>query len=380
MEQILASLIYLWDLLIGYGIPFVIVLSVVVFVHEFGHFIVGRWSGVKVLTFSMGFGPELAGWTDRKGTRWRIAAIPLGGYVRFFGDADATSTTRDASISMDPELRKQTLKGASLPRRTAIVAAGPVANFILAVVIMAGISYHFGRFIDTRIDEVEPGSAAFEAGIMPGDSVVSINGSLVDNFTDIRRIVSVRDGQVLDMVLMRGEQEIRLAVTPRRQNVEDGLGGEIANGVLGIRQVRQGSEVKQVPVGALEAVGNGFKETWFIMSHTVHYIGELLVGKQSVTQLRGPVGIADVSGKIAAVGVLQFIQLIAILSVSIGMFNLLPVPMLDGGHLLYYAIEAIRGRPLSERVQEYGFRIGFAFMLMLIIFVSTIDLRRTFIS
>jgi regulator of sigma E protease len=363
--------------LLGYLVPFLFVLTIVVFVHEFGHFLVGRWCGVDVKTFSIGFGRELFGFNDRHGTRWRFAVIPLGGYVKFSGDADATSSGVDTPEmqQMTPEQRARTFPAQSIGERAAIVAAGPIANFILAILIFAGTVYAFGRpILAPRVDQVVVGSAAERAGLRSGDLVLSINGREIRSFGDMQREISIRPNEALSVVVERAGSALTIPVTPDLVETSSALGKQRI-GVVGIQASRRAEDWSVQHFGFLESIRTGFTETWFVVDRTYDYLSKLLSGRESTDQLSGPIRIAQVSGMVASAGgVLALINLAAILSVSIGLMNLLPVPMLDGGHLMFYAIEALRGRPLSERAQEIGFRVGLGLVLMLMLFVTWNDL------
>jgi regulator of sigma E protease len=340
--------------LTGYVVPFLFVLTIVVFFHELGHFLIARWCGVRVLTFSIGFGPELIGFNDRRGTRWKLAAIPLGGYVKFFGDENAES------FFFKP-----------VSQRAAIVAAGPIANFLLAIVIFAAVFTFYGKqAAPARVDTVQPNSAAQAAGFQPGDLIVSINGKKIETFTDMQRLVRTSAGQPLEIEVDRGGARMTLKATPALTEIKDNFGNVHRIGVLGITGARE----PPVPVNPLAAVKLGVEETWFVVERTLSYIGGVVVGKESADQLGGPIRIAQVSGQVATAGFVALIHLAAVLSISIGLLNLFPIPLLDGGHLLFYAIEAIRGRPLSDRAQEYGFRIGLAIVLLLMIFATFNDI------
>jgi len=358
--------------LTGYVVPFLFVLTIVVFFHELGHFLVARWCGVRVLVFSIGFGPELIGFNDRHGTRWKIAAIPLGGYVKFFGDENAASVPDQGAIAeMSDEDRRDSFHGKSVAQRAAIVAAGPIANFILAIAIFAAIfSIHGKAASPARVDTIQANSAAAAAGFKPGDLIVAINGKTIETFTDMQRLVSAAAGQTLDITIDRAGTRSTLKATPAMTEIKDSFGNVHRMGVLGITGVRE----PPVPVNPLTAVKLGVEETWFVVDRTLAYIGGVVVGKESADQLGGPIRIAQVSGQVATAGFVALINLAAVLSVSIGLLNLFPIPLLDGGHLLFYAIEAARGRPLSERAQEYGFRVGLAVVLLLMIFATFNDI------
>ncbi len=361
---------------LGYLVPFLFVLGLVVFVHELGHFLVGRWCGVDVKVFSIGFGREIFGFNDRHGTRWRIALIPLGGYVKFSGDADAASTPGfDDVAAMSPEERARSFPAQSIGERAAIVAAGPIANFLLAILIFAGTVFVFGKQVLTpRIDQIVAGSAAERAGLRSGDLVVEIDGHKIASFNDMQRIISVRPNEAVPVTVERAGTLLTLPVTPVLVETSSKLGKQRI-GVVGIQASRKPEDWTVQHFGPLQALSNGVTETWFVVERTYDYVSKLLSGRESTDQLSGPIRIAQVSGMVASNGgLLALINLAAILSVSIGLMNLVPIPMLDGGHLLFYAIEALRGRPLSERAQEIGFRFGLGLVLMLMLFVTWNDL------
>jgi regulator of sigma E protease len=331
---------------------------------------------VRILTFSIGFGPELFGFNDRHNTRWKFAAIPLGGYVKFFGDADAASVPDRAAVAgMTEAERQESFEGKSVGRRAAIVAAGPFANFILAIVIFAGLFMTFGKPSTLpRVDSVQAGSAAEEAGFMVGDLVLSIDGAKIDSFAEMQRIVSRSAGITLAFVVKRGESEVTLRATPRLREVKDMFGNIHRIGVLGITRSTDPNEQQYERVSPWRAVALGFSETWYVMEGTLSYIGRVFAGREAADQVGGPIKIAEVSCQVATFGMAALLQLAAVLSISIGLLNLFPVPLLDGGHLMFYAIEKIRGRPLSDRAQEVGFRIGLALVVMLMIFATYNDI------
>ena len=343
--------------LLGYLIPFLIVLTVVVFIHELGHFLVGRWCGVGVNAFSIGFGPELVGFTDRHGTRWKLSAIPLGGYVKFAGDVNGASVPDAASLArMSPAERAVSFHHKTVLQRALVVAAGPIANFLLAIAIFAGITYVNGRqILAPRVDVVQAGSAAERAGFKPGDLVLSINGRSISSFTDMQRIVSASADDELSIAIDRDGREMTLTAVPDLKETETPFGKQ--------------------RIGLLESIRLGVMETWYVVERTFTYIGRLVVGRESADQLSGPIRIAQVSGQVATLGgTAGLVSLVAVLSVSIGLINLFPIPLLDGGHLLFYGIEALRGRPLSDRAQEIGFRIGLAIVVMLMLFATWNDI------
>jgi regulator of sigma E protease len=361
---------------VGYAIPFLFVLSIVVFFHELGHFLVARWVGVKVLTFSLGFGPELAGFNDRHGTRWRISAVPLGGYVKFFGDdTEASTPSVETLASMTEDERAGSFHHKKVGPRAAIVAAGPIANFILAAIIFAGVALYYGKpSAIPRVDGIQPDSAAAVAGFKVDDVVISIDGSAIESFADMQRIVSTHPGSSLVFQVKRDGEILTLTATPALKEVKDLFGNSHRLGMLGIQYNAKPGENNTTPVGFFEALKIGVEQVWNIISTTLSFVGSLFVGTGNTGEVGGVLRIAQLSGQAASLGFHFVIQLCAVLSVSIGLLNLFPVPLLDGGHLLFYAVEAVRGRPLSERAQEMGFRIGFGLVLMLMVFATYNDI------
>ncbi len=361
---------------LGYLIPFLFVLTLVVFFHELGHFLVARRCGVRVLVFSIGFGPELFGFNDRHGTRWKLCAVPLGGYVKFFGDENAASVPDAAALAaMTDEERRHSFVHQSVARRAAVVVAGPVANFLLAIVIFAALFMVFGKpSTSPRVDAVQPGSAAEAAGFQPGDLVLTIDGRPVESFPDMQQIVSTSAGETLVFKVDRGGVKVTLKAIPTLKESKDRFGNVHRIGVLGITRSPSPDDTHFQPVGPLKALELGVQRTWFVVERTLSYIGGVISGREAADQLGGPIRIAQVSGQVATEGLPSLFSLTAVLSVSIGLLNLFPVPLLDGGHLLYYAIEAVRGKPLSDRAQEVGFRIGLAIVVMLMIFATYNDL------
>ncbi|MBO4222586.1 MULTISPECIES: RIP metalloprotease RseP [Bradyrhizobium] len=362
--------------LVGYVVPFLFVLTIVVFFHELGHFLVARWVGVRVLTFSLGFGPELFGFNDRHGTRWKLSAIPLGGYVKFFGDDSEASTPSTETLSgMTAEERKGSFHHKKVAPRAAIVAAGPIANFILAIVIFTCLFTFFGKPSTTaQVDKVEPGSAAAVAGFQVGDVITAIDGTTIGSFSDMQRVVSIHGGDQLTFTVKRSGSTIQLQATPELRDIKDPFGNTHRQGILGITRATAPGEQVTERVDPATALWLGVKETWFVVDRTLSYIGGVFTGREAANQVGGPLGIARISGQVASIGIAALIHLAAVLSISIGLLNLFPVPLLDGGHLLFYAVEAIRGRPLSERAQEMGFRIGLALVLMLMVFATYNDI------
>lgn len=373
--DILTSVSGFGGTLLGYLVPFLFILTIVVFVHELGHFLVARWCGVGVKVFSIGFGPEIFGFYDRHGTRWRVAWIPLGGYVKFIDDENAASAGQKSLDSMSEEDRENSFQGKSLAQRAAIVAAGPAANFIFAILIFMGIFSIFGeRITAPKVDDVTAGSAAERAGFKPGDLVTSIDGSAIDNFADMQRIVATSPDRPLNFVVDRGGANVALTAIPERKEITDRFGNTFKVGLLGIKRSASPEDWTLERHDPATAFVMGVKECYFVVSRSLGYLYDVVAGREDADQLGGPLRIAQVSGQVATAGFLALLNLAAIISVSIGLINLFPIPMLDGGHLLFYGIEAVRGKPLSETTQEIGFRIGLAFVLMLMIFATWNDL------
>jgi regulator of sigma E protease len=362
--------------LIGYIVPFLFVLTIVVFFHELGHFLVARWAGVKVLTFSLGFGPELAGFNDRHGTRWKISAIPLGGYVKFFGDeSEASTPSPELLANMTEEERKGSFHFKKVAPRAAIVAAGPFANFILAIVIFTCMFAYYGKpSMTARVDRIEADSPAATAGFQPGDIVTAIDGKAIESFPEMQQIVSARAGDPLTFTVKRGDAVLTLHGTPQLKEVPDMFGNLSRRGVLGITRQPVAGEITNQPVKPATALWLGVEQTWFVIDQTLSYVGNIFRGRASADQIGGVVRIAQISGQVATLGLIPLLELAAKLSISIGLLNLFPVPLLDGGHLMFYAVEAARGRPLSERAQEMGFRIGLGLVLMLMVFATYNDI------
>ena len=355
--------------------PFLLVLTIVVFFHELGHYLVGRWCGIKADVFSVGFGRELFGRTDRHGTRWRLSLIPLGGYVKFRGDENATSLPSGADRSdLTAAEREGSFPEAALWRRAATVAAGPVANFILAVAIFAVMFGINGRIVaDPVVAQVQPASAAEAAGILPGDRFVAIDGVEVEIFDDVQRYVSVRPEVPITVTLDRQGKIIDVTLTPQRTEIADRFGNKMEVGRIGVVTNNDAGNFRVREYGPLEAVGEGVAQSWYIVTRTVDYIGNIITGREKADQLGGPIRVAKYSKDMSTLGLGALIQLAAVLSVSIGFLNLMPIPMLDGGHLVFYAVEAVRGRPPGEVAQEWAYRFGLSVVLALMLFATWND-------
>ncbi|HEV7345312.1 MAG TPA: RIP metalloprotease RseP [Devosia sp.] len=356
--------------LLSYVVPFLAVLTVIVFVHEMGHYLVARWNGVAIDAFSIGFGRELIGWNDKHGTRWRISAIPLGGYVKFTGDMNAASVPdAEAIAKVDPARAPHLFANKSVWQRIAVVAAGPLANVILTFLILYALLLGYGRYtIPPVISAVTAGSVAEAAGLESGDLIVSVDGYAVRGFEDFQRLVATSPERPVTIELERGSVPETVVLVPEAVDVEDRFGNNQRIGRIGVSRDVEDTDVTLYRPGPVEAIGMTVEEIRFIIQRTAAFLGDFFVGRGDVEQLGGPVKVAKVSGEVATLGIIALINLTALLSLNIGIFNLLPVPMLDGGHLLYYAIEAVRGRPLSMKMQEIGFRFGFALVLALMVF------------
>lgn len=433
---------------IGWILPFLLVLGVVVFIHEYGHYIVGRWCGIRAEVFSIGFGKELYHWTDKRGMRWRVGLLPLGGYVKFAGDMNAASAgaDHDAMQGMSKEELKGAFHTAAVWRRALTVLAGPVANFILSIVVFAAISMWDGRtvnepvigairadanaelglragdrvisvdgkFVDTysellvelaevdgervtavvnrgrgeeeidiyylrpaAIDAVLPGGAAADAGVERGDVITALNGTPVPNFNVLRDLIVESGAAPVDLTIQRGSETVSLTLTPRMVDDYDADGNRIKRPLIGVQNSTFGGiEPVRENASPLDALDYGVARTWSIITATFNFLGDAFVGKADVSQLGGPIQIATVSGQAAEQGGGSLLLMIALISTSIGLLNLFPIPILDGGHLVFYAYEAIRGRPAKERWMEYGNRLGFFLIILLMVFATFNDLQR----
>jgi regulator of sigma E protease len=363
-------------LLIGTIVPFLFVLTVVVFIHELGHYLVGRWCGIGVTAFSIGFGPELIGFNDRHGTRWKLCAIPLGGYVKFVGDMSVTSSpSGDTSDLLTEADRRRAFHVQPVWKRALTVFAGPAFNFLLTIAVFAVLFSIYGKTVmQPVVAEVRPDSPAAVAGFQPGDRFVSVDGTVVETFADLQRIVQGRAGDELIFVVLRDGQELTLKATPELLEQEDALGNKVriaAIGVINNRELGEPRLVTFTPAGAfVEAV----RETGHVIERTGQFLQRFVVGREDRCQLGGPVKIADMAGRAAKLGFEWLVQLVALLSVGIGILNLLPIPPLDGGHLAFYAAEAVLRRPVSERFMEAVYRTGMFLVLGFMVFVFWNDL------
>ncbi|SDA39662.1 RIP metalloprotease RseP [Mesorhizobium qingshengii] len=377
MNEILHAIFSTEGFFLGTLVPFLFVLTVVVFVHEMGHYLVGRWCGIGVRAFSIGFGPELFGFNDSHGTRWKLCAIPLGGYVKFVGDMNATSSqpSSEELETLTEEERKVAFHTQPIWKRAATVVAGPLFNFLLTITVFAVLFAAYGRYVsEPMVAEVTVDSPAAKAGILPGDRFVSVDGGKVETFGDVQRLVSGRAGDTITFVMLRDGNEVTVTATPRLMEQEDALGNKVKVAVIGVvnnKELGQPRLVTYSPAGALTAA---VEETGHIIQRTGQFLQRFVVGREDKCQLGGPVKIADMAGKAAKLGFEWLVQLVALLSVGIGILNLLPIPPLDGGHLLFYGVEAIIRRPVSDRMMEMAYRAGLLLVLCFMGFVFWNDL------
>lgn len=354
-----------------YMLPFIAVISVVVFVHEYGHYWVARRCGIRVISFSIGFGPSLFGWTDKHGTRWQVACLPLGGYVKMFGDTNPASVP-DASVKeMTEEEKKVSFFFQNVNKRIAVVAAGPAFNYLFAILVLSILFIFQGQpFAPPVIGAIQENGVAAHAGLQPGDKITSIDGDRVSNFDDIKRIISLNTGTPVSITIERNNVAQTIALTPEVAVQTDRFGGKHLLGKIGV--ISQNLDYKKWP--PLKAVQQAVIETWTLSTSNLKAIGQMIMGTRGSEELGGPLRIAEMSGHIAQDGAWAMVWFMAIISISLGLINLFPVPLLDGGHLLFYAFEKLFGRPLGEKAQEVGFRIGLALVLSLMVFATWNDL------
>lgn len=349
-------------------IPFLIVLTVLVYVHEWGHYWVAVKNGVRVEVFSIGFGPEIFGWNNRFGTRWKISAIPLGGYVKMYGQSDTAPDNPDEDLS--EEDRAVSFAHKSLSQRAAIVAAGPAANFLFAIVVFFLLAWLVGSPVPhSGIGQVLPKSPASEAGLEPGDTILSIDGEDIELFSDLQRIVQGSPGEPLTLEIMRRQSQLFLTVIPSAVTTVDGS----VQGRLGVSPDPEQLHYERAPFP--EALWLGFARTLEMITGILDYLADMIAGNRGTEDLGGPLRIAQLSGDMAEGGVINLIVFMAALSVNLGLINLFPIPVLDGGHLVFYAAEFIRGKPLGAKAQEYGFGFGLILLILLFVFVTWNDLE-----
>ena len=364
--------------MLSYIIPFIILILIVVFIHEYGHYYFAKKYGVGVTDFSIGFGQELVGWHDKSGTRWKICWIPLGGYVKFFGDRNVFSQADQEKIiqKYNENDRKKLFVLKPLYQRVLIVFGGPLANFILALVIFFSIYTFVGKdFTPAVINEVQKESPAMIGGLKQNDVILEIDGNEVKSIMDVSKYITMSTDEILDFKVKRSYDEIIIKVKPNIVLGEDNLGNKINKRMVGIKLGAYNNEINHVKLGPAQAIYHAAHEVYYVSISSLKYIGGMILGKADTSQLGGPIRIAKISGQVAEFGVLAFISMMAYISISLGLVNLFPIPMLDGGHLMFYAFEKILGRPLSQKTQEGFFRIGLFLLLTLMFFTTFNDLK-----
>ena len=364
--------------MLTYIIPFIILIIVVVFIHEYGHFYFAKRYGVGVTDFSIGFGKEMFGWNDKSGTRWKVCAIPLGGYVKFFGDRNVYSQADNEKIikeySKEDQEKLFVLK--PLYQRALIVFGGPLANFLLAILIFFSVYMFVGKdFTPAVINEVQKDSPAMIAGLKDNDIVVSIDDNKVKSIMEVSKFIMMSTDEFINFTVNRSNQDLTFRVKPNIIESEDELGNKINKRMVGIKLGAYNNEVNHVKLGPTKALFYAVNEVYYVSISSLKYIGSMLTGNGDSSQLGGPIRIAKISGQVAEFGILPFISLMAYISISLGLINLFPIPMLDGGHLMFYGIEKVLGRPLSQKTQEGFFRIGMFLLLSLMFFTTFNDLK-----
>ena len=364
--------------MLSYIIPFLILILVVVFIHEYGHYYFAKKYGVGVTDFSIGFGKEIFGWNDKSGTRWKICWIPLGGYVKFFGDRNVFSQADQEELlkQYSQEDQEKLFVTKPLYQRSLIVFGGPLANFLLAVVIFLSIYMFVGKdFTPALIDEVQKDSPAEVAGLMKNDVILEIDNNKVESILDVSKYIAMSTSEYLDFKISRYEQQILFKIKPNVVPSEDNLGNKINKKMVGIKIIPYNNQINHVKLGPAQALIQSIKEVYFVTSSSLKYLGSMLIGKGDSSQLGGPIRIAKISGQVAEFGLIPFLSMMAYISISLGLINLFPIPMLDGGHLMFYGIEKVLGRPLSQKTQEGFFRIGMFLLLSLMFFATFNDLK-----
>ncbi len=359
-------------------LPFIVLILVVVFIHEYGHYYFAKKYGVKVTDFSIGFGKELFGWNDKLGTRWKICWIPLGGYVKFFGDRNVFSQSDQEEIikKYSEEERKKLFILKPLYQRSLIVAAGPIANFILAIVIFLFIYMFVGKdFTPAVINEVQKDSPAEVAGLMKNDVILEIDGTEVKSILDVSKLITMSTSDFIDFKVSRYDQDVLLKVKPNIVETEDNLGNKINKRMIGIMLGPYNNKINHVKLGPAKALYYSLNEVYFVTISSLKYLGSILTGSGDSSQLGGPIRIAKITGQVAQFGIVPFLSIMAYISISLGLINLFPIPLLDGGHLMFYGFEKILGRPLSQKTQEGFFRIGMFLLLFLMFFATFNDLK-----
>ena len=359
-------------------IPFLILITVVVFIHEYGHYYFAKKYGVGITDFSIGFGGEIFGWNDKSGTRWKICWIPLGGYVKFFGDRNVFSQSEQQELinQYNEKDREKLFILKPLYQRSIIVAAGPLANFVLAILIFAMINMFVGKDMTPAvIDEVQEDSPAFIAGFKKNDQIISIDNNKVESILEVSMFINTSTAETIEFILLRNNQEISLLVKPKLVDGKDSLGNSVKKRMIGIKLSLSNNQFDKKPLGVSESIYYSLKEVWFVTVTSLKYIAKIITGSGDSSQLGGPIKIAKITGQVAEHGIVPFLSIMAYISISLGLINLFPIPMLDGGHLMFYFFEKILGRPLSQKTQEGFFRIGLFLLVSLMFFVTFNDLK-----
>lgn len=359
-----------------YTFWFLVILTVVVFIHEFGHFIIARLNGVKVDIFSIGFGKELFGFTDKKGTRWKVSAIPMGGYVKMFGDQDAASSQDSKSLEdMSFKEKQLTFHFKKLWQKVTIVVAGPAANYLSAIIIIAALSFTYGISVtEPVISDVIKGSPAERAGLKVGDEIIEVEGSTIESFEDVRQIIALSTAEPIDFLILRDHEEIEVEIVPEIRKMKDAYGNDIEMPIIGISS----HNVYHKEQSLFGAIATGVDQSYTMSVGMLKALGQIIVGDRGVDQLGGPIKIAQYSGQSAKHGLVSVLWFIAVISINLGLLNLLPLPMLDGGHLFYYALEFVTGKPVSERFQLVAMKASLFFLISLMLFVTVNDIRSLF--
>ena len=362
----------------NYLVPFLILITIVVFIHEYGHYYYAKKYGVGITDFSIGFGREIFGWNDKSGTRWKICWLPLGGYVKFFGDRNVFSESEQQEVinKYNEKDRKKLFILKPLYQRSIIVAAGPLANFVLAILIFVIINMIAGKDMTPAvISEVQEGSPAFIAGMKKNDKIISIDNKKVESILEVSTFINISTSETIEFLLLRIDQQISILVKPNLVEGKDYLGNSVKKRMIGIKLSPLNNEFQKQPLGPSKAIYYSVKEVWFVTVTSLNYLGKMIIGSADSSQLGGPIKIAKITGQVAEYGVIPFLSIMAYISISLGLVNLFPIPMLDGGHLMLYLIEKILGRPLSQKTQEGFFRIGIFLLFSLMFFVTFNDLK-----
>jgi len=364
--------------MLSYILPFIALIVVVVFIHEYGHYYFAKRFGVGVTDFSIGFGKEMFGWNDKSGTRWKVCVIPLGGYVKFFGDRNVYSQVDNDKIikeySKEDQDKLFVLK--PLYQRALIVFGGPLANFLLAILIFFSVYTFAGKdFTPAVINEVQKDSPAMVAGLKDNDIIVSIDSNKVKSIMEVSKFIMMSTDEFINFTVNRYDQDLTFKVKPNLVESEDSLGNKVTKRMVGIKLGAYNNEVNHVKLGPAKALFYAVNEVYYVSVSSLKYIGSMITGNADTSQLGGPIRIAKISGQVAEFGILPFISLMAYISISLGLINLFPIPMLDGGHLMFYGIEKVLGRPLSQKTQEGFFRIGMFLLLSLMFFTTFNDLK-----